>query len=206
MKPKYSEFYDFGGAIVDTTLASTPDMWEKYIADKEFDKAHNYQWALCYGDYGDITFPVIYHQEKYNYVKKARDVINPGFIHLLLISDRFKNLLEENGITGWQTYPIELYDRKGNLVEGYNGFTIIGRAGDMLTFDSPPEELGYSPKSKGFYFNVDLWDGTDIFHVRPNFILITSRLAELLIKHKISGISIARLTDYGDWKKGKRIL
>ena len=101
-------------------------------------------------------------------------MINPGFIHLLLISDRFKNLLEENGITGWQTYPIELYDRKGNLGEGYNGFTIIGRAGDMLTFDSPPEEFGYSPKSEGYYFNVDLWDGTDIFHVRPNFILITS--------------------------------
>ena len=65
---------------------------------------------------------------------------------------------------------------------------------------------GFKQGAKGYYFNVDLWDGTDIFHVRPNFILITSRLAELLIKHKVSGISVAKLTDYGDWQKGKRIL
>ncbi len=206
MKPTYSDFYSFSGALINTTFASTPEMWDKYIADKEFDKAHNYQWALCYGDYGDITFPVIYHQKKYNYVKKSRDVINPGFIHLMLISDRFKNLLEENEITGWQTYPIELYDRRGNPVEGYHGLTVIGRAGDMLTFDTPPEELGYSPKSHGCYFDVDLWDGTDIFQVRPNYILITSRLANLLIKNKISGISLCRLTEYGEWGKVQRIL
>ena len=37
MKPTYSDFYSFSGALINTTFASTPEMWDKYIADKEFD-------------------------------------------------------------------------------------------------------------------------------------------------------------------------
>jgi hypothetical protein len=123
-----------------------------------------------------------------------------------LISDRFKELLEIAGLTGWKSYPIELYDKKGNKVEGYNGFSITGRAGNLYKFDVPPMELDYSPKSAGYYFEYDSWDGSDIFRVFPHVIVITKNFAELLQIHKISGVSIARLTDYGDWSKDKRIL
>ncbi len=201
------KFFEFGGALVSTTFSAEPELLSDYRARKEYLKVHNLQMALCYGEYGDLKFPIVYRQPKdHNGNKKMRDVLNPGSIHLPLISDRLKNLLEESGITGWQSYQIELYDKKGNRVYGYNGFSIIGRAGVMVELEYPLLELGYSLNSYGYSFDLNKWDGSDIFRVLPNYILITERLADILIENKITGIELARLTDYGDWSKSKRIL
>ena len=200
------KFFDVSGDIVSTTFTAEPNLWSEYIAKSEYSKAHDLQWSLCYGEYGEISFPVVFHQDRHHYGTKKRDVLNPGFIHLPLISDRLKTLLEESGMTGWQCYPIELYDKRGNRVYGYNGLSIIGRAGEVIKLENPPTELGYSPNSYGCSFDLNTWDGSDIFRGLPNYILITERLANILIDNKISGIRLTRLTDYGDLKKSKRIL
>lgn len=204
MKPMYSDFYSFGKALVMTTCRADTEQELQWIINKEFDKCNELERCLSFGEYGDISFPVIFRQDR-EYGNKWRDLLPCG-ISFYLISERFRALLEEYKITGWRCYPIELFDKKGLKVEGYHGFSVIGRAGNIMEFETPPEELGYSPKSFGWHFNMDLWDGSDIFQLSPRGIAITTKLAEVLIKHKVSGIEMARLTDYGDWKKHKRIL
>ena len=57
-------------------------------------------------------------------------------------------LLEENGITGWSTYPIEVYDRKGNSLPDYHGFAITGGTCDQdydLLFRSLMVEKIFAP-------------------------------------------------------------
>lgn len=203
MELKYSDFYRFGGALVCTTFTAYPEILIELRSNKEFNKSTALVESLAYGDYDNM--PILIWQQDSNYGNKLRDVLCCGR-SLFLISDRLKALLAGHGLTGWKTYPIELYDKKGNRVEGYNGFSITGRAGNLCKFDTPPMELGYSPKSCGWYFEFDKWDGSDIFRVFPHLIVITKRFAEVLLGHKVSGIEIARLTDYGDWSKDKRIL
>lgn len=203
MELKYSDFYRFGPALVCTTFTARPEIFEKLRSNKELAKANEFVDSLAYGDYDNM--PTLIWMQDGNYGSKLRDVLC-GTTSLYLISDRFKDLLAAHGLTGWKTYSIELYDKKGRQIEGYNGFSIIGKAGDMHKFDAPPIELGYSPKSAGYYFEFDKWDGSDVFRISPHFIVITKRFAEVLLNHKVSGISIARLTDYGDWSKDKRIL
>ena len=203
MEQKYSDFYEFGGALVCTTFTARPEICLQLRENKEFAKSKEFTDLLAYGDY-DNMLPLIWKQDR-NYGNKLRDVLYCGQ-SLYLISDRFKSILNESGLTGWKTYPILLYDKKGSRIDGYNGFSITGRGGNMHKFDSPPIELGYSPKSDGYYLKFEAWDGSDIFRVFPHHIIITKRFAEALITHKVSGIDIDRLTDYGDWSKSKRIL
>lgn len=203
MKPTYFDFYRFGGALVCTTFTAHPEILIELHSNKEFNKSTALVESLAYGEYDDIH-PLIWKQDR-NYGNKLRDVLNCG-LSLYLISDRFKNILNESGLTGWKSYPIILYDKNGKQIEGYNGFSIIGRAGNLYKFDTPPMDLRYSPKSDGYYFKFDEWDGSDIFRVFPHLIVISKRFAEVLLNHKVSGIEIERLTDYGDWSKSKRIL
>lgn len=204
MKPKYSEFYRLGSALVCTTFHADPEQVIPWRANKEFDKAIELERCLSFGEYGDITFPVTFIQDR-DYGNKLRDFLPCG-VSFYLISERLKALLEDSGVTGWKCYPIELYDKKGNKVEGYHGFSVTGRAGHYKEFETPPVELGYSPKSHGLHFDFDSWDGSDVFQLIPRYIIISTRLADLLMKNRMSGISLARLTEYGDWDKGKRIL
>lgn len=203
MELKYSDFYRFGGALVCTTFTALPEMFIQLRSNKELDKANELVDSLAYGDYDNMS-ALTWRQDR-NYGNKLRDVLHCGQ-SLYLISDRFKNILNESRLTGWKSYPILLYDKKGRQIEGYNGFSIIGKAGNLCKFDVPPMDLGYSPKSDGYYFEFDAWDGSDIFRIFPHLIVITEKFAEVLLNHKVSGIEIDRLTDYGDWSKSKRIL
>lgn len=203
MEQKYSDFYCFGGALVCTTFTAYPEILIELRNNKELNKSAALEELLAYGEYDDIH-PLMWKQDL-NYGNRLRDVLYCG-TSLYLISDRFRSILNESGLTGWKSYPILLYDKKGGRIDGYNGFSITGRAGNMHKFDTPPIELGYSPKSAGYYFKFDAWDGSDIFRVFPHHIIITRKFAEILISHKVSGIDIDLLTDYGDWSKSKRIL
>ena len=44
-----------------------------------------------------------------------RDVLDMRSVGFFVISDRMKDVLEENGFTGWKTYPIQLYDKKRRI-------------------------------------------------------------------------------------------
>ena len=149
MELRYSDFYEFGGALVCTTFTARPEKFLQLRSNNELDKANEFINSLAYGDYDNIA-SIIWKQDS-NYGNKLRDVLECG-TSLFLISDRFKNILIESNLTGWKSYPVLLYDKKGNQIEGYNGFSIIGRAGNMYRLETLPVEAKHSPNSRGYFF------------------------------------------------------
>lgn len=198
-------FFTFDSCGYGTTFAAFPEYADQLISRNE--NAIAYLSKLIFGDYNDVQLPVIYHELKGgDSGKKMRDILDTRYVALYLISDRFKTILEESGITGWKTYPISLFDKKGNLVEGYNGFSITGRAGKMQKFDQLPLECGYSPDAGGYYFDIETWDGSDLFSTEGSrYIIASERFVKVLLDNKITACDYCRLTDYGDWNKIKRI-
>ena len=197
------DFYRFSSCNYLTTFYASSARWMDLIKQREFKKCHRFEEALKWGDYSseDISFPVVF-KERRESGKRMRDILDNRNVAFYLISDRFRDALEKEGITGWKCYPVEIYDKKGNLVHGYNGFSVTGRAGKMQEYDVPPVELGYDLESYGYYFEYDSWDGSDIFNTEnSNFLIVTERFIEVIRKYKITACHFARLTEYGSLRK-----
>ena len=144
-------------------------------------------WNLEYGNYEGIKFP-IYFKHSYG-SKKLLDILTTDGV-FWLISEKMKNLLEENRITGWKTYPIKLFYKKMEPIEGYYGFSITGRCGpidfsksEIIKHTSTVYEehvwvegKGYQPvqlekpyvytwkEYKGLHIDLDSWDGSDFIN------------------------------------------
>lgn len=105
-----------------------------------------------------------------------------GFI----ISDRIRELFVSCNFTGWKTYPISLYGKGGNLIDGYHGFAVTGRVGEIDFSRSkivsiPPIVVGKPNIVKmGIYFDESSWDGNDFFFTMG--ISVTGRVVEALQK------------------------
>ncbi len=202
-----NDFYAFHSCGYMTTFAATAEKFERCISSGERGSGGRFYSKLILGDYTDIQFPVVYYESKGGSSgKKMRDILDTRYPPLYLISDRFKNVLENSGITGWKSYPISLFGKKGNPIEGYNGFSITGRAGEMQKFNQLPSEYGYSADSAGYYFDIETWDGSDLFNTEGSWHIIASeRFIKVLEENKITACDYCRLTDYGDRNKTKRI-
>ena len=148
------------------------------------------EWQLIRGNYDGIDFPVIFKQEG---GKKLVDILGTGWCGLYLISDRMKKALKENHLTGWKTYPVKVYDKKGNEVFGYNGFSITGRCSELDHTKSEIIEKQFVPNGpfskyyKGVW--IDQWDGTDFFMpANTGHHIITKKAADVLKKNKFNVI------------------
>lgn len=131
-----------------------------------------------------VRFPVIYRHldgRELRDILEFRSVNPPG-----LISERMKQLLEEEGITGWETYPVVIYDRKGNEINGYHGFSVTGRGGCRLELPHPKEETYYYAKPEYNIWDSTQWDGTDIFRIKGyNCGFCTQKVKDVLTKNHI---------------------
>ena len=163
-----------------TTFTVDADIYENAFGKDDPDsleKRRLYDFLLD-GNYPEwLEFPVVFRERPHDSGKKLRDIIGPRLCPCL-ISERLKALLEENGITGWKSYPVEIYDRKGELVTGYHGFSITGRGGSVRYKD--PE------KQEGGIYDSSQWDGSDFFRVKPYYTLVTARVKALMKDNKIS--------------------
>lgn len=107
-----------------------------------------------------------------------------------LISERVRSLLLEHKFTGWRTFPVELYDKFGKLIEGYHGLCVTGRAGPVDISRAPIAVLpSVVPEGEpeivkqGLYFDENTWDGSDFFCLKDrNDFLITRRVVKALQK------------------------
>lgn len=191
------DFYRFRSIAYNTTLAASPDIFEKAIAEgrNDFDR-HCYRFLLM-GEYEYYRFPIVFRQYD---GKRLRDFLDTGWPPVYLVSDRVVSLLTENGITGWHNYPIQLFDKKANLIEGYSGFSILGKGGKY----SKVWERGYNKEthesfieSRGLY-DLGQWDGSDIFMVHGG-IIITERVMKLMKANKVTAVEYEKLSDLVDY-------
>lgn len=193
-------FYKFGSEGFLTTFDVTPSLFENAIVNNLYgsESGRDIHHQLLYGDekgnYPDyLVFPIVYRNEGGTKMRDMLDMRYDG--HCFLISDRMKSLMEENRITGWKSYPVLVYDKKGREVSGYNGFTVTGRGGEM-EFLLPSDQIPYGEEQTYCRWNKVQWDGSDIFRITPNYLIVTQRTMHLLKKSRISSPFFRPLSEY----------
>ncbi len=118
------------------------------------------------------------------------------------ISTRLMDLLMQHQVIGWSTYPVELFDRKGEPLTGYHGLAITGavckrdRSRSQIV-ENPPVVPTGKPYLvyKGLYFVESQWDGSDMFWVSPGGRVVTEKVYRLFKKHKIVNVRFTPLRE-----------
>ncbi len=139
--------------------------------------------------------------------KTLYDIIWTTNAFPLIVSERIVELFKSNGITGWETYNVEIRSKKNEFIDQkYYGLIITGRCGyqDYSKNSIIMEKIGImiEPHSKGFYFKDDYWDGSDLFMCNPNedgesnmYRFCSQKVAELIKKEKIKNLSLEKVSD-----------
>jgi hypothetical protein len=125
----------------------------------------------------------------------------------MIVSARVIRILEEQGFTGWSTYPVAVSDKSGDVIEGYAGLAITGRCDpvDIARSSVVVREYpaGWFPKFRGRFLDLESWDGSDLFMERPDdrgdstlFMYATALVARALRRAKVRPLVVTRLTDF----------
>ena len=136
------ELYEFNPLNGCANFHALPEIELDAIREGRLEDARAY-WnnLLNYGDLSRYEFPIV--------------------------SDRVISILENNGITGWKTYPIILYDKHGNRLDGYNGFYVDVMKGMGLDFEPPQDRCDKTTEdwkwivTKRGWLDITNWDGRD---------------------------------------------
>lgn len=187
-----NDFFDFSSKLRSTTFQAAPI----FITDNS-EKNPPFHRRLIVGDYEGVSFPI---QFKYDSGKKMCDVLDTGYHCLYLISDSLRLCLKENFLTGWQTFPITLLDKNDNQIEGYHGFSVLGRSGpiDYSSSEIITKTFYEGGPSKKYYKGCQITDldGSDFFVPKNAFcIVVTSRTANLMKQKKFTNISLTNLAE-----------
>jgi len=121
-----------------------------------------------------------------------------------IIHQRVVDLLTLGGVTGWATYPVQVFDREGLPAPGYHGLSITGRCRSMY-LDAAHSEVVYEelpgglcPYYKGLYITTDSWDGSDIFTSadhETDYLVVTEKVRDLLTKARVTNVRLYPVSD-----------
>lgn len=131
------------------------------------------------------------------------DFLWSGMTPIVCVSERVIKLLAMHNLTGWSTYPVEVYDRTGDLLPNYHGFSITGRVGQRDRSQSQILDVPLYKGSekthkvyKGFFFDKSSWDGSDFCTTVGTYYKIVTKAAfDVLKQNKVNNIRLTRLTD-----------
>ncbi|WP_214114707.1 hypothetical protein [Aequorivita echinoideorum] len=139
--------------------------------------------------------------------KSLYDIIWTTNAYPLIVSERIIELFKSNGITGWKTYNVKIYSKKNELIDQkFFGLIITGRCGhrDFSKSSIVLDKIGIytEPHIKGFYFEKDYWDGSDLFMDNPDengnttvFRFCSQKVVDLFKKEKIKNINFTNLNE-----------
>jgi hypothetical protein len=188
-------FFRFGSKLVSTTFQAHPVGLKSGGKFGGVGDSHR----LIMGEFDSIQFPVTFKQE---YGKRMHDVLDTGHAGLYLISDHMKSILEDEGMTGWKIFPVRLLDKKDNELDGYQGFSVMGRCGPIDVSKSEIIQKRLVPNGplctyyRGLYIGLEQWDGSDFFLPKHNYgITITAKAAEVIKSNKLTNIRLTNLAD-----------
>lgn len=162
-----SEFYDFSIARKkkEVFLDSAKDYNENELRKGLIEVQGNFPMFISEGSkfYDIISF---------------QDTCNFG------VSEKLKNALIKNSVTGFTIYPITVNNSTINCF----GFQVTGSCGNLI-----------KPKEEGFYlgykFDIQTWDGSDFFSPKgSNLLFCTEKVKKIVDKLKITNAEIIHLT------------
>ena len=129
------------------------------------------------------------------------DFVSTSLPPLKLVSERVVAVLRD--FTGWATYPVEVYGKKGELVAGYHGLAVTGRCGPIDDSRSRPAirppAVPHGQATRmwiGLYFDPVSWDGSDVFLPKGNGrTFITEDLKSALERAGITNVYFTALSE-----------
>lgn len=129
-----------------------------------------------------------------------RDVNRSGrHVGAPIVSSRFVEVLQEQGLTGWLTYPITLTDRDGAELSGYCVLGVSGRCGpinddlsELVTVPPPVPTGRESRQLKGLVFDSETWDGSDFCCPTDGTLntFVSARATEALRRARLTGFDL----------------
>lgn len=133
---------------------------------------------------------------------QVTDFLWSDLVRIFCISTRVIDIFTTESLTGWSTYPVELFGRKGDVLEGFHGFSITGKEcsrnyllGEIVLKPVYPKSEKLRKVRKGLYFNENEWDKSDFFTIRNQGIVITERVKTLLLKNRVSNVKLTPLSE-----------
>jgi hypothetical protein len=176
------EFFEVSSMLVSRNVMARPD-------------GRVYTSRLIDGTHPTDSTPIVFRQTD---GERFCDLVDTGHVSLYLISSRVKAALNDNLCTGWQTFPVKLFDRHNSEIPGYSGLSILGKAGRIDVSDSSiikrrlaenaPESVYY----RGLMLSADSWDGSDLFLPENSLMILASKKCERVIRD--GAFSNVRLT------------
>jgi hypothetical protein len=120
---------------------------------------------------------------------------------LVCVHQQVVEVLAQHNFTGWASYPVEVFGRKGEPIPDYHGLAITGRGGkrdishSKLITKQPPVEGG-QPRQVylGLYFHLNHWDRTDLFLV-DNSRVVREAVYKAFKRTKVSNVRFTPLPD-----------
>ena len=172
-----------------------------YMARDEFTLYMRSIENLLYGEYKKFQFPITFI---YDHGNKWYDMIETGSVLLKIISENMKEIFEKENFTGWKTFPIKIFNKKGEEIQGYYGFSVVGKSGPVdyskcQLLERPHRILAGKTERicKGFYVDIDKWDGSDFFLPEGNSgIIVSKRVAEAIKRNKFTNVELTNLLDW----------
>jgi len=181
-----------------------------HISDKEFFKQFYYvgsSWATQYYRFSTLEseediqddfelFRGEFTPKKPITIKidrggRAADFIWGGRVSVNIVSDKVVNILRENQIKKFTTYPVKVVLENGERLEGFHGLSVLGRAGPIDLVRSRAKvvyrdnDTPFPLRMNGLYFHPENWDGSDIFTLdETSYLLITQKVLNFLKKVK----------------------
>jgi len=125
-----------------------------------------------------------------------------AFPPIVCVSTFVVELFRSNGVTGWMTYPVEVYGKTGELLPGYHGFAVTGgecrrdrSRSQIITKQAIPGGKPFGVYI-GLYFHEEDWDGSDIFRVSSSGgTIVTEKVKQILKKSKVSNVRLTPLPE-----------
>ena len=182
----YSNFFEFSTFYIESNIL---------VETGQIDDEMHY----VYGE-AKVDEPIVFD---YYMGKKIYDVIDTDWVSGYLISDRIKTALEENDITGWKTYPVDVRNNKGKPIAGYSLLAVTGRSGpiddtmsEVILKDVPIPLGGRSNLKRGLYFDLATWDKSDIFIPEGSLsIIVTSRVKDILEDIEATNVRLRKVSE-----------
>ena len=159
-------FFKFDTHSYLNTLAVGADLFRKALETEDpalsiYRELYNF---LKFGNYpAGLTFPIEFYIYDGN---KKREVMEIRWCASFLISNRVRDIFQQEGLTGWQPYDVIVKDKHGETVPGYCGFSVTGRWHTVFPVE------GETPD---FYHTE---------HLVPGALLCTQRVIDVLRKYK----------------------
>lgn len=131
---------------------------------------------------------------------EASDFLWTQLLDPVCVSERVVHILRENKVSGWSLYPVEVFDKDGDLLPNYHGIAVTGTECEAnygrsaVVTKPPPTPYGRSyDVYQGLFFNEEDWDGSDMFWV-GGVRVVVEKVKELLEVNKVKNVLFTPLS------------